>query len=67
MGKSHFDTADHGNKNPMSESMSKFVAGSFRPDKSDLFGPGTDLLSGVTPNIQSQLEPYVCDLNTPDA
>ena len=56
-----------GPRNPMSESMSKFVAGSFRPEKSDLMGPGTDLLSTHQPNLQSSLEPYVCDLSTADA
>ena len=51
----------------MSESMSKFVAGSFRPEKSDLIRPDTDQLSANVPNAQSAHEPYVADLSTPDA
>ena len=51
----------------MQDSMSKFVAGSFRPEKSDLMGPGTDLLSTHQPNLANPLEPYVADLSTADA
>ena len=56
-----------GARNPMSESMSKFVAGSFRPERSDLSRPDTDQLSSHLPNAQSAQEPYVADLSTPDA
>ena len=51
----------------MSESMQKFVAGSFRPEKSDLMGPGTDMLSTQTPNLANPLEPYIADMSTADA
>jgi len=47
--------------------MSKFVAGNFRPEKSDLNRPEVNLLNQKAPNLSSQAEPYVCDLSTPDA
>ena len=57
----------YGGRNPMSESMSKFVAGSFRPEKSDLMGPGTDMLCTHQPNFANHIEPYVADMSTADA
>lgn len=52
----------------MNMSMSKYVAGSFRPEKSDLVAPNNDYWTKNQPNPPASMhEPYVCDLTTPDA
>lgn len=56
--------------NPMlSQSMSRFVAGSFAPERSDLQPPLMDAISRghVHPNALSSDEPFICDLNMPEA
>ena len=54
--------------NPLNSSMSKYVAGSFRPEKSDLTAPNNDYWTKNQPNPPtSDQEPYICDLTTPDA
>ena len=62
---------DLSNKSPanqLNSSMSKFVAGSFRPEKSDLIAPNNDYWTKNKPNPPpSAAEPYICDLTTPDA
>lgn len=48
--------------------MSKYVAGSFRPEKSDLQPPNNDYWTKNMPNPPNPgIEPYVGDLTTPDA
>ena len=48
--------------------MGKYVAGSFRPEKSDLAIPSNDYWTKNQPNPPpSTTEPYICDLTTPDA
>lgn len=48
--------------------MGKYVAGSFRPEKSDLAIPSNDYWTKNQPNPPpSATEPYICDLTTPDA
>ena len=57
-----------GGQNPMRSSSSKFVAGSFRPEKSDLDVPSNDYMSRGQPNAPlSAQEPYICDVTTMDA
>ena len=52
----------------MNSSMGKYVAGSFRPERSDLAAPGNDYWTKNQPNPPpSTSEPYICDLTTPDA
>ena len=52
----------------MSSSMGKYVAGSFRPERSMLAAPSNDYWTKNQPNLpQTGAEPYVCDLTTPDA
>ena len=54
--------------NPMNSSMSKYVAGSFRRETSDLIAPNNDYFTKNQPNPPPSMhEPYVCDLTTPDA
>ena len=53
---------------PMSQSMSKFVAGSFRPEKSELVPPSSNFGTKYhEPNAPATGEPYICDLSTADA
>ena len=48
--------------------MSKFVAGSFRPEKSDFAVPNNDYWPKNQPNPPaSASEPYILVLSTPDA
>ena len=48
--------------------MTKFVAGSFRPEKSDLIAPANDYWTKQQPNAPPNMsEPYVCDVTTLDA
>ena len=51
----------------MSESMTKFVAGSFQADQSSLMGPSSEMLGVQQPNQPQYGEPFVADLNTADA
>ena len=52
----------------MNSSMSKFVAGSFRPEKSELQAPANDYWTKNQPNAPASMnEPYVCDVTTLDA
>lgn len=54
--------------NSMYSSINKFVAGSFRPEKSDLDAPSNGYLSRGQPNMPpSAEEPYICDVTTQDA
>ncbi len=57
-----------GSSNPLNQSMSKFVAGSFRPERTDLNVPNNDYWTKNQPNPAADHgEPYICDLTTPDA
>ena len=48
--------------------MNKYVAGSFRPEKSDLNAPNNDYWTKNIPNPPAtDQEPYICDLTQPDA
>ena len=53
---------------PLNQSMSKYVAGITRPEKSDLEPPNNDYWTRNMPNPPAPVEePYVCDLTTADA
>ena len=53
----------------MGASIGKYVAGSFRPEKSSLVAPNRDYwnLNQMPNPPQSLSEPYIADLSTPNA